>query len=101
MASDIFTHIKVNTTTFEDYKKWLFTSLKGDKQAYINLGKSSDAIKINTLVKYLEHKQVPFLSALCYYSYLHNGNYESLKVFTIRCEFKRIEKKKTVNYVPF
>jgi hypothetical protein len=99
--NDIFSLVQANNNTFVNFKKWLFDYVKRDKNKYIEAGNSTTEIKISLMVGYLEYKGVPILPALCFYNYMFTGTYQELVVFMIRCEFKRIEQNKIINYTPF
>lgn len=101
---DIFIVIGKNKNTFEDFRKWLFLKLGKNTENFRKFGASHTSFKIPYLLQYLEQKQVPILEALSYYNCLSSNmatNYEELVSFMIINEFKRIELKKTINYVPF
>ena len=101
---DILLIISENKITFEDFRKWLFIKLDKDLNKLKGIEKASLKFKIPYLLEYLEHKQVPLLEAICYYNQLSSNqanNFEQLLAYTIIEEFKRIELKKTYNYVPF
>ena len=101
---DIFTLIKDNKDTFEHFRKWLFNKLGKNQNSFRTFGKYPNRLKIPYLIEYLEEWNTPILSALCYYTTLSSNtatNYEDLCVYMIRCEFRRIELKKVIDYVPF
>jgi hypothetical protein len=102
--NDLFTLISTNINTYEDFRKWLYNKLNKDVTKFKNIGKTSTKFKIPYLIEYLEYKQVPIIEALCYYNYKSSNlanSFEELLTYLIIEEFKRIELKKQINYVPF
>ena len=101
---DIFTLIKDNKNTFEDFRKWLFNKLGKSVDSFKRLGKAPSAFKVPYLLQYLESKGVDILEVLPYYNCVSSNqgrNFEELLTYVIVEEFKRIELKKVYNYVPF
>lgn len=101
---DIFNILSTNKVTFEDFRQWLFKVLGKDKNKFIGVSKAGNRFKIPYLVEYLEYKNVPILEALCYYNYTSSNqanSFDNLTTYMIIEEFKRIETKKEINYVPF
>lgn len=102
--NDIFNLIKDNKDTFKSFREWLFIKLNRNANSFTTFGKYPNRLKIPYLIEYLETKNTPILPALCYYNALSSNqaiNYEQLCVFMVTKEFKRIELKKTLTYVPF
>lgn len=101
---NILTLIKDNKKTVDDFRKWLFNKLNRNEQNFRNFVKYPNNLKIPFLIEYLEHKGVNILEATCYYDALSSNqasSFEELLAFTITMEFKRIEKGKVINYIPF
>lgn len=101
---DIFKILSTNKTTFGDFWKWLFNKLNKDTAKFKGVSKAGNIFKLPYLVEYLEYKNVPILEALCYYNYKSSNqalNFDNLLTYMVVEEFKRIELKKTINYVPF
>lgn len=102
--NDVFTLIKGNKETFEHFRKWLFARLGKNQNSFRTFGTYPNRLKIPYLIEYLEEWHVPILSALCYYNALSSNtatNYDELCVYMVSEEFKRIELKKIIDYVPF
>jgi len=90
--------------TFKDFRQWLFNVLGKDANKLKSIEKSTIKFQLPYLIQYLESKDVNILTILPYYNCLSSNqalNFEQLLTFATIEEFKRIELKKTIDYVPF
>ena len=101
---DVFTLIKDNKETFEDFRKFLFNKLDKNTDKFRSFGKYPTRYKLPYLLQYLESKEVNILEVLPFYNCNSSNqatNFEELLIYVVVEEFKRIELKKTYTYVPF
>lgn len=97
--------LKQYPNTFEQFRKWLWIKLKGEKKAFTTFFQQPLSIQCFFFLDFLESKSVPVLDALCYQRYSNqNLNFISLCYYTIIYEFFKLEKNiepKLENYKPF
>ena len=101
---DVFTLIKDNKETFEDFRKFLFNKLDKNTDKFRSFGKYPTKYKLPYLLQYLESKGVIILEILPFYNCTSSNQantFEELLIYAVVEEFKRIELKKTYKYVPF
>jgi hypothetical protein len=90
------------TETFNNFKKYLFIKVNKDEKRFKAFATYPVSFQLPYFIEFLELNYVPILEALAYYNtYLTNASYNDVVQFTIKAEFKRLELKKTTNYMPF
>ena len=101
---DIFSLIIKEEETFKDFRKWLYLKLNKNTENFRKFAKYPNNLKLPYLLDYLENKGVNILEAACYYDAVSSNqasSFQELQYYVVVMEFKRIEAKKTINYVPF
>jgi len=101
---DIFTLISPTKVIFEEFRKWLFGKLGKNVNSFKAFSSYPNFMKTPYLIQFLESKGVNILEAACYYNCKSSNqasSFDNLMTFLIIEEFKRIETKKVIDYVPF
>lgn len=88
---------------YRELCSFLFKKMNKDKDKLRKFMGYPINFQVPFIIEFLETKGVPFLTAVCYYQYRVDGTplFQDLVVFTIICEFNRIENNKSISYIPF